>query len=116
MSVTLLLIYAIACSVSLTQGRWRHDSLRPLTNAIAMDAPTAKTNTASMPENQVAATYSNQQLPPIQPLPMTNILDHVSLAPQRQGLSGELLILLVRSHGGFHRHGQTCWLAMLYSS
>ena len=47
---------------------------------------------------------------------MINILDHVSLAPQRQGLSGELLILLVRSHGGFHRHGQTCWLAMEYSS
>ena len=46
-----------------------------------MDAPTAKTNTASMPENQVAATYSNQQLPPIQPLPMTNILDHVSPTP-----------------------------------
>ena len=46
-----------------------------------MDAPTAKTNTASMPENQVAATYSNQQLPPIQPLPITNILDHVSQAP-----------------------------------
>ena len=47
---------------------------------------------------------------------MINILDHVSLAPQRQGLSGELLILLVRAHGGFHRHCQTCWLAMVYSS
>ena len=46
-----------------------------------MDAPTAKTKTASMPENQVAATYSNHQLPPIQPLPMTNILDHVSPTP-----------------------------------
>ena len=46
---------------------------------------------------------------------MINILDHVSLAPQRQGLNGELLISLVRSHGGFHRHGQTCWLAMVYS-
>ena len=46
-----------------------------------MDAPTAKTNTASMPENQVAATYSNQQLPPIQPLPMTKNLDHVSQTP-----------------------------------
>ena len=46
-----------------------------------MDAPTAKTKTASMPENQVTATYSNHQLPPIQPLPMTNILDHVSSTP-----------------------------------
>ena len=51
-----------------------------------MDAPTAKTKTASMPENQVAATYSNHQLPPIQPLPMTNILDHVSDTPLLDGL------------------------------
>ena len=46
---------------------------------------------------------------------MINIFDHVLLAPQRQGISGELLISLVRSHGGFHRHGQTCWLAIVTS-
>ena len=81
MTVTLLLIYAIACSVSLMPGSWCHDSPRPLTNAIAIDAPTAKTNTASIAENQVTATYSNQSIAPKQPLPMTNILDHVSKAP-----------------------------------
>ena len=46
-----------------------------------MYAPIAKTNIASITEDQVQPTYSCQQLPPIQPLPMTNILDHVSSTP-----------------------------------
>ena len=50
---------------------WSHYSLRPLTNANAIDAPTAKTNTASMPANRVSLAYSNQQLSPVQPLPMS---------------------------------------------
>ena len=53
------------------EKNWRYESLRPLTNAIAIDAPTARTKTASIAKNQVAATYSNQRLPPIQPLPMS---------------------------------------------
>ncbi len=30
--------------------------------------------------------------------------------------SSELLVSRVRSLGGFHRHGQVCWLAMVVSS
>ena len=66
-----LLIYVSACSVTLMLGSYRHDSLKPLTNSIAIDTPTAKTNTASMPKKPVTAGYSDQQIPPIQPLPIS---------------------------------------------
>ena len=35
---------------------------------------------------------------------------------EKPGTSSELLVSRVRSLGGFHRHGQVCWLAIVISS
>ena len=45
-----------------------------------------------------------------------NSIGAADLTPFDRGASGKPLISHVRSIGGFHRHGQVSWLAMVVSS